>query len=228
NCGIGEYVTSLNECKKCPLGTFLTLKDRYSHACTPCPHTFTTSREGSTSQLDCFSNTCKNKKHNCGSFEDGNICVDISNGFKCECRRGWIKTDWTCRHQCDNDFCKNGGICDRQNIENPRCICRAPYTGANCNSIDTTTSNNEYDSYTRTIIIIASTIGGVIVLGIVIILVAKFLTSGIKSASKPVNYINHGFDGNNPYPSTHKVGSMAGTNRFAQRLPNQSVEFYDI
>ncbi|OAF71501.1 hypothetical protein A3Q56_00717 [Intoshia linei] len=170
DCKAGQFITRDNVCEMCPIGTFSTNDTVHNEICISCPETFTTADVGSISKMDCFSNQCTNKNHNCGSFEDGNICVDTKTGFTCKCRAGWTKKISGCQHLCDTQYCKNSGICDKTVIESPKCICTSPYTGIYCDSIDVSIMSDQYKSYLRIIIIIASVVSAILFLAIVFVL----------------------------------------------------------
>ncbi|OAF69912.1 hypothetical protein A3Q56_02275 [Intoshia linei] len=215
NCGSGEYIQN-NKCVKCPIGSFSdTIGQQF--LCTPCPRNFTTEFPGSTSQLDCFISQCKNKKHNCGPYHLGNICIDIEGGFMCQCRKGWKKINSQCIHLCDANYCENGGICDRSNIEMPICHCPENYGGPKC-------SDYNDNSWYKNIIIGAIVIAvGFTVVGGIILLVKYILPQFGKNITPKIEYINPEF-ASNPYPATNKIGSNSGP--FQQRN-NPQFQFYD-
>lgn len=69
-------------------------------------------------------NECLNNHHSCD--KDREICVDLRDGFKCVCGKGYNSSEKGCVPECSQGCVR--GVC----IEPNRCQCDFGYVGANC------------------------------------------------------------------------------------------------
>lgn len=66
-----------------------------------------------------------------GVCQNDGTCIDLVDGFSCDCPEGASGDFCETRNECDDWLCENGGTC----VELPvgfECTCRTGYTGSNC------------------------------------------------------------------------------------------------
>ncbi|CAD5121802.1 DgyrCDS10276 [Dimorphilus gyrociliatus] len=137
-----------------------------------CPNGFT--GEKCEIKVDlCKPSPCKNE-------ED---CVDLGKEFKCICKNGW--TGNLCEinvNECESYPCKNGGKC--KDLEASfECLCFHGFSGELCEDFDVSTVGNEvskgtFPSKINHLVIIAGTLGGAVLLAVIILSVCYFKTHG--------------------------------------------------
>ena len=98
-----------------------------THNCTP------TSMIGASSEilnwhyLKCpTENECENGHHTCK--DNSEICIDLEDGYRCECQEGYREDNGECVPICD-DGCVHG-VC----VAPQKCQCHFGYVGRNCSA----------------------------------------------------------------------------------------------
>ncbi|KAI1733257.1 EGF-like domain-containing protein [Ditylenchus destructor] len=163
-CMPGQFlVTATKQCQFCPRGAY---QDQPLQTnCKFCSPDYMTPTEGATHESQCYStNQCETSENNCSWHAK---CIDLPDkddvpSFQCVCLPGWVGNGTHCRDACINR-CLNDGICRKNQLGHPECVCKENFSGEVCQI--------RFQPRSQKIAYITAGIGGVVLLLILIVVV---------------------------------------------------------
>ncbi|XP_064595157.1 mucin-like protein isoform X2 [Liolophura sinensis] len=152
---------------------------------------------------------CATNKNDCGTA----TCVNSVGTFTCHCENGKVFEDKQCVDKCHNKPCKNGGSCLAVG-DTFACKCSEDWTGPTC-------EEEKADHWKKTLIIVASVLGSLCLIALLVILICccrmrqtSKAYSGVSMASgdEAESSVYQGWSGKIPRP---------------RRTPNDSLEMVE-
>jgi hypothetical protein len=127
-CAVGTFlIASSKQCEPCPKGQYQDSPQEAS--CKACPTDTSTNSTGSTSESECV-NACLEKRCD----RNANCLYNaVNDTAKCNCKTGYEGNgqEGHCTDTC-SDYCKNEGLCLKDQLGQPKCHCQGSFAGPKC------------------------------------------------------------------------------------------------